>query len=135
MPFWLRHFLDAARADSTKSSALAPLQWLIAICFAGAIGLGFSTGSVWIGGAMALLPCLLCVFYCYEYEKTRQTNPDALRSERYSLNKIAMEKGLIGDDRIGLLEPPIVNESAKDNSVPQIPPYSLTDKKDSEEAK
>lgn len=31
-------------------------------------------------------------------------NPDALRSEKYTLSKMAIEKNLIGDDISGLIE-------------------------------
>jgi hypothetical protein len=32
-------------------------------------------------------------------------DPDALRSERYVLHKMAIEHGIYGDSRIGLIEP------------------------------
>ena len=39
-------------------------------------------------------------------------NPDALRSEHYSLSKLAMEKGLLGDSVRGLLESQTVLSTA-----------------------
>jgi hypothetical protein len=120
MPEWLRHFFDAAKVDSTKSSALAPLQWLTGICFAGGIGVTYATGSAWIAALSILLPVGLAIFYCWAYVWHMKNNPDALRSEKYSLHKIAMEKGLIGDNMTGM-RPDEETDNTDDEPVPQLP--------------
>jgi len=51
------------------------------------------------------------------------TDKDALRSERYSLQKMAIERGLVGDDSRGLFEQSEKKEkliSAPDNNLNNI---------------
>jgi hypothetical protein len=66
---------------------------------------------------------LLLFLAAYIFFMTR--DPDALRSERYSIQKMAIEKGLIGDDLHGLLEPtegttpPSLPAAASDESQEQ----------------
>jgi hypothetical protein len=121
MPDWMRHFLDTAKTDSTKSSSLAPLQWLVGICFAGTYGLAQVTGSVGIAAAGLVIVLGLCGFYCYAYRTQMQTNPDALRSERYSLSKLAIEKGLVGDNLTDLIDPKVIQaEPKKDDQSPPL---------------
>jgi hypothetical protein len=48
---------------------------------------------------------LSVLLYLIAYIVLMVRDPYALRSERYSIQKMAIEKGLIGDDLHGLLEP------------------------------
>jgi hypothetical protein len=50
-----------------------------------------------IVGAVVLLLIASCVFFMFK-------DPDALRSERYSLVKTAIERRLVGDNLTGLRE-------------------------------
>jgi hypothetical protein len=122
MPDWMREFLNTARADGTRTSALAPLQWMAAICFSGCVGLAYATHSVWLVAAALVMPFGICVFYCVAYWQHLKTNPDALRSERYSLSKLAIEKGLVGDDLKGLVAPQTVEAEPEeeDEPLPQL---------------
>jgi hypothetical protein len=47
-------------------------------------------------------------------------HPDALRSEKFTLSKIALEKNLIGDSRVGLLEIEDMEKSSKAVALPNI---------------
>jgi hypothetical protein len=51
----------------------------------------------------ALLGMTVCIFLAF-YMYFAVKNPDALRSEKYTLSKMAIEKNLIGDDKVGLQE-------------------------------
>jgi hypothetical protein len=120
MPDWVRHFMDAARADGTRSSSLTPLQWLVAICFSGTVALTHASGSVWIAVLGFVVIIGLSVFYCNVYWYQMKQSPDALRSERYPLSKMAIEKGLVGDDLTDLTARKVViKEQAKDDE--QLP--------------
>jgi hypothetical protein len=119
MPDWMRQMLEAAKVDGAKSSSLNPLQWLVGICFTGTAGLCYATSSVWIGAGGLLLTAGLCAFYCIAYWRQMKDNPDALRSERYSLSKLAIEKGLVGDNVTDLIDPRVIEaEPAKNEEGP-----------------
>ena len=117
MPDWMRQMLEAARVDGAKSSSLNPLQWLVAICFTGTAGLCYATSSPWIAAGGLLLTAGLCTFYCVAYWRQMKDNPNALRSERYSLSKLAMEKGLIGDNLTDLINPRDRGGACKERGV------------------
>jgi hypothetical protein len=121
MPEWIRDFLQSAKVDSYKSSAMAPLQWLVGICLSGAICLAFA-GLIWLPAILVTIVLCLCIFYCYVYLQNMWNNPDALRSERYALHKIAIEKGLVGDDRTGLRDADDIGGARQvaDEASPQI---------------
>jgi hypothetical protein len=102
----LRDFFQSASAKGARSTALHALQW----------GLGlFLTGipaAIWAGAPQWLLVffafalgAILITFlgsYIYLLMKDR----DCLRSEHFSLSKMALERGLMGDDITGLIEEP-----------------------------
>jgi hypothetical protein len=104
--FSIRDFFERTDASGTKSTALQPLLIGNAILSA-AIGVALKAGAAtWLLAVMALLlfACVVTFIGAYIFFMIR--NPDALRSERFSLNKMAMERGLIGDDLTGLREAP-----------------------------
>lgn len=97
----LSRFTSATGA-ATRSSVLAPMYLpllIVAVVAAGASQLHAPpeviTVLVAAVGLLALaivVGFLVCVF----------RNPDALRSEHFSLRKLAVERQLVGDDRSGL---------------------------------
>src|SRR5258708_5853511 len=97
--------LQQAKIGYSRTSALNPVQWIFVISTGGLLAsLGFH-GPSWVlilFGSFAALTLLLFgigfIFFVFK-------DPDALRSERYSLSKLAIKKGLIGDDIKGLFDP------------------------------
>jgi hypothetical protein len=92
-------------ATLSRSDVLKPLAWLVGIL---ALLLGL---SLWSGAAPAwlLVTELVLVIggtllYGAAYIFCLLNDRDALRSEKYSLHKMALEHGFYGDDRIGLIE-------------------------------
>jgi hypothetical protein len=83
---------------------MAPLQWMTATSIVGLVALVVAKAEGWVIGTYMLVPIGLVAFSCVSYETHRRKNPDALRSERYSLRKIEIEKGMIGDDRHGIVD-------------------------------
>lgn len=86
----------------SRTSVLNPLQWTLVILL---LGLGALIGvraSWWIivGVSVGASLNLLLLFSAYIYFMFR--NPDALRSEGFSLQKLALEKGLVGDSISGM---------------------------------
>lgn len=86
----------------SRSSALNPLQWVLAIFVGGVVGLATAKAPEWaiIGTgtcAMVDFVALLCAYFYFMWK-----DRDALRSESFSLQKLAMEKGLLGDNLQGM---------------------------------
>ncbi|MFL5327758.1 MAG: hypothetical protein ACJ8C4_02485 [Gemmataceae bacterium] len=111
---WFRDLVTATNSDATRSSVMASIQFLSLTWIGGTIGVGYATGgSVPAILTMASVPTGLAVFFCFVYWRLIHTNPDALRSEKFYLRKLQIEKGMVGDDSAGLMDP---------DSVPQLPP-------------
>jgi hypothetical protein len=96
--------LRQGTVQGSKSTAITPLTWALAIMMAGLVG-GLKTGlpdSVIyvLCGCLVLLVLGLLGAYAY----FARNNPDALRTERYTLTKLAIERRLRGDDVVGITE-------------------------------
>ena len=50
---------------------------------------------------LAVLAAIAILFYLGAYVYFASRDPDALRSERYSIQKLAIERGFIGDSTAG----------------------------------
>lgn len=100
----LREFLSQASATGSKSTAMQPLIWLTGILISGLILSSSLGGPEWI---LVLIACLLGVtvlIFIGSYIYYGVKSPDALRSEKFTLSKMAIEKNLVGDNLSGLIE-------------------------------
>jgi hypothetical protein len=109
--FRLRHLVEQmfdvfARsvASGSRSTVLHSLHWLFAIVLA-ALMTALRLNGPWqlllmlsiCAGAAFVLDCFAFVYFMF-------VNPDALRTERFTLEKMRLEKGLMGDTLSGLRE-------------------------------
>lgn len=72
-----------------------------------------------VGRSGLVATALAIIVYVGSYIYLLRVNPDALRSERYSLEKLAIEKGVYGDSLTGVVENQSSTQqklSADDNS-------------------
>ena len=100
-PFW--SMLHQALASGSRSTVLKPLGWLVALTLTGAIGAFRLTATPWFSNTLGAL-CLLSIgLYFAAYIYFAITDKDALRSEKYSIQKMAIQKGFIGDDQTGYI--------------------------------
>ncbi len=88
---------------------MKPLGWLIVILSASTIGSFASEAPVWIGSMFAVLSCLAVILYFVAYIYFGITDKDALRSEKFSIQKMAIQNGFVGDDSTGYI--PIVTRN------------------------
>lgn len=101
----IKAFLEKATVEGSRTTVLKPLAWLIAILVGATMG-AFSTPTPnWIGVAFAILIIVLTLLYTLAYGYCLFTDKDALRSETYSIQKLAIEKGYVGDNVMGRLIP------------------------------
>src|SRR5580704_12442463 len=108
-------FLKQARIGESRSSVINPLQWTLVIGFAALFFFVMAKSPPWllISTAVATGADFLLLLCAYGYFAVK--DPDALRSEQYSLVKTAIEKRLLGDSITGLIEvtPPDADSTGK----------------------
>jgi hypothetical protein len=118
----LRTLIDSASAVGARSSALTPLQWLIGILGSTTLGAAYAQAPallVWLLGIATVISAgILVRAYWYFMKK----DPDALRSEKYSLSKMAIERGYVGDSTTGLRRAPVPEIGEPTESRQQLGP-------------
>jgi hypothetical protein len=122
----MEHFLSLFHQSSgrgSKSTALQPLGWLVAmIGFILASSLAYKAAN-WILIVVASAFAISVFVYVCSYIYLIMNNIDATRSERFTLEKIALQQSRTGDDRTGFIEAadrqhtlPLLQASASDGS-------------------
>lgn len=107
-PIW--SVLQQALASGSRSTVLKPLGWLIALTLAGTITTIRVNPTSWFSNVLGAMTILSILLYIAAYIYFAITDKDALRSEKFSIQKLAIQKGFIGDDQTGYI-------SLKDGSV------------------
>jgi hypothetical protein len=96
---------EQMHATISRSDALKALVWPIGLMVSALVGLVWAGASTWLLILFSVLLALSVLLYGGAYIYFLLNDPDALRSESYTLNKMAIEHGLYGDSGIGLIEP------------------------------
>ena len=94
--------LSRSSASGSKKTALAPFQWLLGLVLS-ALLVADQTDSengpvvillLWFTGITFSVTCLAALYLLFK-------RPDFLRSERFSIEKLMIERGLVGDTASG----------------------------------
>jgi len=93
-----------ATAYGTRSTVLNPLGWLTATLLPATIGSFYFKTPTWLGIILAILSFLSVLLYFFSYVYFMFKDSDALRSEKFSLQKLLIEKGFFGDDIKGVIK-------------------------------
>jgi len=96
---------EQMNATLSRSDALKPLAWLIVILTTTPVMLAYVTAPEWLLIVAACLLSTAITLYFVAFGYCLVKDRDALRSETYSLHKIAIEHGLIGDSITGVIAP------------------------------
>jgi hypothetical protein len=101
LPFGL---FERAQEQGSRSTVLRPLGWVVVLCAAAAIAsLSVPHPIQWLtvlfGAGFGISVLLYLLAFCYCLIKM----PEALRTERYSIQKLAIEKGFKGDSSTGVI--------------------------------
>ena len=111
-----RWLMQHASSEGSRSTALKPLGWLIGMLLASMVAAGRLADSL----AIVVVLCVFCgmtlAVYLGAYIYLVKVDRDALRSERYSLQKLAIEKGSFGDSVVGIVE--ALNTDGDKNALP-----------------
>lgn len=93
---------EQMQAELTRTDVLRPLIWPVAgLLLALTTGITFGAPK-WLLIALAGALGFMLIIYVCSYIFFAVKDPDALRSEKYILHKMAIEHGLIGDSQVGL---------------------------------
>src|ERR1039457_3540900 len=98
-----RQLYEQAIARRSRSTALNPLGWLVSILIVGAIGAKRAGLDSWIITTLVVFVALEVVLYLGAYVFFMFKSRDALRSEQFVIEKMAIEKLLVGDSSRGIM--------------------------------
>ena len=108
--------LTRSAASGSRSTALAPLHWMLVLVFIAFLG-SFWTGTPgWVTVLFGVVSVGVVLLGGGAYVYLLLNDRDALRSERFTIEKMKIEKGILGDTASGFRE---VVEGAK---APTLPP-------------
>lgn len=98
----LREMLSSADARGRRSTALTDLRWALAallVAFIVAAGVGTVP---WVVTFLAICTAATLIALLVSHFLFVRDDPDLLRSESFTLRKMEIERGLLGDSRVGL---------------------------------
>ena len=101
----IQSFLQQASAQGSRSTALNPLGWALSIIFSAMIGAGLAHMPTWVLIMLGVFESLAVVAYLAAYFFLLVKDRDALRSERFQLSKMAIERSITGDNLAGFIDP------------------------------
>ena len=101
----IKGFLAQATAQGSRSTVLRPLGWFITICSCTLLAAVEFKAPDWVVLLFSVLAAVGAVLYLCAYIFCLLTGKeDLLRSETYSIQKLAIEKGYVGDSLLGVFK-------------------------------
>ena len=100
----MRSLFQQASAHGSRSTALNPIAWAFATVLSALIGSILVHGPSWVTAVLAVFAATLLVVFIFAYLYLMVKDRDALRSERFTLSKMAIEKSVMGDSLRGFRE-------------------------------
>lgn len=97
-------FVQQAMMNGGRSTVLKPLGVALGLLLGGLAAASYSKLDPWIINALAILTLATGVLYLAAYVYFAFKNPDALRSETFAIQKLAIEKRLVGDSVTGIMK-------------------------------
>jgi hypothetical protein len=88
----------------SRSDVLVPLLLIICVFTLGLLILVAERAPPWLVISLFCLVAGLTVIFGFAYLYSLFKNPDLLRSEKHSLTKQAIDRGLLGDSMQGLFD-------------------------------
>jgi len=103
MPFSFSALLQHAATQGSRSTVLRPLGWLLGICVTAVVACVEAKADSWLVMVFAGASVLTVLLYLGAYIYCLIHDREALRTETYSIQKLAIEKGYVGDSITGML--------------------------------
>jgi hypothetical protein len=98
-----RELLQKSDASGSRSTILKPLTWFISVIIGGIVLLLEFDSPIWLIIMFSIIMGLAIITFLFAYIFCLFTDKDAIRSEKYSIQKMAIEKGIYGDSSTGVL--------------------------------
>jgi hypothetical protein len=95
---------EQMNATLSRSDVLKPLAWLVGIIALTVVLMLTAGAPDWMLLFLVYSLVGIIILYAASYVFCLFNDRDSLRSERYSLNKMAIEHGFFGDDLTGVVE-------------------------------
>ena len=106
-----RSILQQATSHGARSTALNPLAWALAIVLSSLAFISRVTAlPAWVLILLGSCAGVLVVAFLIAYFILLFKDPDALRSERFTLSKMALEKSVTGDSLVGFSNAELVGQ-------------------------
>jgi hypothetical protein len=116
MPFeFFTSLLQQATTSGSRSTVLTDLRWLILIILFALLGAFKIEAPTWFTILLSAFFGFVCLLYVLAYIHFALRAPDYLRSEKFTLSKLAIEKSAKGDTLTGFLDP--TNEQRAQQSI------------------
>jgi len=112
---FLKALFHQATAYGTRSAVLNPLGWLTATLISATLCSFYFNLSTCLGVTLAIFSFLSVLLYFFTYIYFMFKDPDALRSEKFTLQKLFIER-FYGDDIHGRIKEDIKNLEMEANS-------------------
>ena len=107
---------EQMNATLSRSDVLKPLAWLVGLLLFASVAMVLAKAEPVIQYGCLVTTALTVVLYAGAYLFCLKHDRDALRSEKYSINKMAIEHGLLGDSVTGIFEASEIASGKKDAS-------------------
>jgi membrane protein implicated in regulation of membrane protease activity len=111
---------EQMHATLSRSDILRALILPLAMLVSSILILALASAPHWILIVFAVMFVLVALLYGSSFVYCLLKNPDALRSEKYVLNKMAIEHKLVGDSNAGVFEIEPSGQAAIEASTKRI---------------
>ncbi|HTT81238.1 MAG TPA: hypothetical protein VMF86_16320 [Stellaceae bacterium] len=125
----LTYLIKRGIARGSRSNVLASLIWILALmtaAFVGSIAASAPAAAQFLFGGLMLVSFVFAMGW-YSYFAIK--DPDALRSERFVIQKLSIEHGLIGDSTTGVF-PAAELDASRDTADAQPSPLGSATEQD-----
>jgi hypothetical protein len=109
----LKNFSE--KSDHSKTTILYPLLAVFSAFASASVLFFYVKAPIWVPYVFAGLAAITGIIFLIVYLICFAKNPELLRSEKFTITKMAIEKSMIGDNNTGLIEMP-----REDTSNPKI---------------
>jgi hypothetical protein len=118
---YIRAFSPGVLLQGAKSNVLNSLAWMAASLIFAILGSSLVHSPDWIVTMFAYAFGGDVVLFLIAFVYFGLTDKDALRSERFGIQKMAIERGMIGDSTSGLFLPEDPQQSVQPSSATAPP--------------
>lgn len=98
------HSLTKAAATGSRGTVMKDARWILAMSLLGLLASTQYAQSAWVTGLFGAFSVAAFILNCGAYVYSLLKAPDSLRSETFTLEKMKLERGLVGDSISGLSE-------------------------------